>query len=92
MKCVEIIVLRSNPHQFHRGVLNNLKDIINQYRQNDFLDYRVYRRVGLNTDLSIHLYWDPPNEKIRKSDLGVYLAQVLNPIGLVYHALWVEAE
>ena len=52
----------------------------------------MYRRVGLETDLAIHIRRTELAEGSRQSDTGLRLASALKAHGLVEHTVWEEAE
>jgi hypothetical protein len=46
----------------------------------------------LDTDLSVHLYWNSDRPEQDGSALGIRLAQALKDFGLVDHSVWIGKE
>ena len=90
MKWLEIIELRSTGKKrtLLELELQNLISDVNQEAKQQAI--KVYSRVIVDTDFSIHLYHD--SEKIEKSGspLGLRLASALKEYGLVNHSVWIE--
>jgi hypothetical protein len=88
MKWVEIIKLRSAGND-PRG-LDDLLLPMSELTQSG-LEIRIYRHAALESDLSIHLYWDTEAPGRSGSGLGLQLAQALEEFGLVDHGIWIKA-
>ena len=50
----------------------------------------VYRSVGYDTDLSIHIVWHVRSRIPGKSTLGLQLAFALCDFGVVSHTVWID--
>jgi hypothetical protein len=90
MKWVEVIRLRTSgekPGIWEESFLK--KD---NWTQNGLVQSRVFRHAALESDLSIHLYWDSQGPGKNGSDLGLLLAQALKHFGLIDHSVWIEVE
>ncbi len=85
MSHLEIIQLRS------AGKI--LDDLFHEIKASigDAENIRVYRRDGLETDLSIHIYHNI-NLEGKPSSLGSRLTFTLKDFGLVEHSFWKESE
>ncbi len=88
MKWVEIIKLRSAGND-PRG-LNDLLLPMSDLRQSG-LEIGIYRHAALESDVSIHLYWDTEGPVRSGSELGLQLARTLEEFGLVDHSIWIKA-
>jgi hypothetical protein len=93
MKWLEMIELRSVDG--NRELLkSHLQQLIHQVdKEANTPAIKVYYRVMLETDVSIHLVHD--SEDVEKSGgplspLGVRLASALKEFGLVNHRVWIE--
>jgi len=51
---------------------------------------KLYTRMMLDTDLSIHLFHDSGEADIQGSSLGIRLVSALKSFGLVNHTIWIE--
>ncbi len=51
---------------------------------------QLYRRRGLETDVSVHIHHTEELAAKGRSDLGLRLASALKAYGLVEHTLWEE--
>jgi hypothetical protein len=56
------------------------------------MNIKVYCSTGYETDLSIHIHWDPTSTGPAKSTLGIQLAGLFKPYGLVNHTVWHSAR
>ncbi len=90
MKWLEIIELRS--FNMERALLeldiSNLVDEICQKEKPLFI--KIFSRQTIETDFSIHLYFDSELTDGNGSTLGLHLASILKEYGLVNHNIWVE--
>lgn len=84
MKCLEIIRVRSIRNE---PALNEILSSTAAVRQ-EGLKIGIYRQVRLQTDLSIHLFWDMKVAGPESSGLGLHLARTLKEFGLVDHTIW----
>ena len=90
MKWLEIIEFRSVGG--NRELLeSHLQELIQQVgKETQMQTIKTYRRVMLDTDLSIHLFHDSKNMEQGGSPLGLRLASSLKEFGLVNHSVWTE--
>ncbi len=90
MKCVEIITLRSLSN-IDIGFLNQL---LMEECKSDTAEHpaeiRIYRHSVVETDLSIHIYWESEPGSRHKSPLGLKFSYALRNLGLLNHSVWVE--
>ena len=90
MKWIEIIKLRiaeSNraplPHQ--------LAEIISGINSEGGLaEIKLCRHAIVESDLSIHLYWESERPAPQGSAAGLILMHMLKTFGLISHSVWVE--
>jgi chlorite dismutase len=90
MKWLEIIEFRSVGG--NRELLeSHLQELIQQVdKETQRQTIKTYRRVMLDTDLSIHLFHDSKNMEQGGSPLGLRLASSFKEFGLVNHSVWTE--
>jgi hypothetical protein len=90
MKWVEMIELRSVEN--NRELLEpQLQQLIHDVSKDTHAPtIKVYKRVMIDTDVSIHLVHDSTHVERSGSPLGVRLASSLQEFGLVNHNVWVE--
>jgi hypothetical protein len=84
MKWVEIITLRSPSDINTQFVDELLKKVGKSDTSKHLVDIRIYHHSVVETDLSIHIYW----ESERGSQLKFSYA--LKNLGLLNHSVWVE--
>ena len=53
---------------------------------------KLYTRMMIDTDVSIHLFHDSNKVKNRGSPLGIRLVSALKSFGLVNHTIWIEKQ
>ena len=92
MRWIDIITLRSSASSLES--LNNevLFSIINHMRMRNLKGSKIYRRYALDSDLSIHLFWDSATVEQKGNPLIQHLILFLKQYGLVNHAIWVEQD
>ena len=90
MKWLEIIELRSVNR--NRDLLKSqLRNLINEAEQEAKKQaIKVYSRVMVDTDFSIHLFHDSKKVENSGSPLGLNLVTALKEFGLVNHSVWIE--
>lgn len=90
MKWLEIIELRSV--NSNRELLKSqLRNLINEAEQEAKKQaIKVYSRVMVDTDFSIHLFHNSKKATSDGSPLGMHLASVLKEFGLINHSVWIE--
>jgi len=90
MKWLEVIKLRSGGKD--SGLLEELLRSIHEFSQSGLLEMKTLRHAVLETDLSVHLYWESEQPEKNGSALGLRLAQALKEFGLIDHSVWIEEE
>ena len=90
MKWLEIIELRSVGK--NRKLLEqDLKSLIEELnKETEQRTIKVYSRVIVDSDFSIHLLNDSKEADINGSPLGLQLVSALKEYGLINHSVWVE--
>ena len=90
MKWVEMIELRSIDG--NRELLkSHLQQLIHQVNKEvNTQTIKAYRRVMVDTDVSIHLVHNSPHVEHGGSPLGLRLVSSLQEFGLVTHSVWIE--
>ena len=94
MKWVEIITLRSSGNINRELVDELLKGVGESDSPTDtpkhLLEIKTYHHSVVETDLSIHIYWESEAENQHKSPLGLRIFSALRSMGLLNHSVWVE--
>jgi hypothetical protein len=94
MKWVEIITLRSPGNISRHIVAGLLREVSASDMPTDtpghLVEIKLYHHSVVETDLSIHLYWESEKESHDKSPLGLRFSSALKPLGLLNHSAWVE--
>ena len=90
MKWLEIIELRSvgKNRKFLEQDLKSLIEELN--KETEQRTTKVYSRVVVDSDFSIHLLHDSKEADINGSPLGFQLVSTLKEFGLINHSVWVE--
>ena len=90
MKWLEVIELRTVGS--NREMLeSHLQKLMHQRDEEaNTQAIKVYSRVMVASDLSIHLAHDSRNAEPSGSSLGLRLASSLKEFGLVNHSVWIE--
>jgi hypothetical protein len=90
MKWIEIIELRSTDknRESLESQLQKLTSEVNKARERGAI--KVYSRLAIDTDFSIHLFHESKEADIDASSLGLHLASSLKGFGLVNHSVWIE--
>ena len=90
MKWFEMIHLRSTEPETVR-LMQTVERLIDEVReQKSSQVVNMYRSVGLDTDLNLHLFHDSVGGANEGSRLGLCIAQTLKAFGMVKHSVWVE--
>ncbi len=94
MKWVEIISLRCPANIDTPFVDELLKQVSESDSATDtrkhLVEIRVYHHSIVETDLSIHIYWESEPGSQDKSPLGLRFSSALKPLGLLNHSVWTE--
>jgi hypothetical protein len=94
MKWVEIITVRS-PENIKRELVDELlKGAGESDSPTDtlkhLLEIKTYHHSVVETDLSIHMYWESEAGNQHKSPLGLRIFSALRSMGLLNHSVWIE--
>ena len=90
MKWVEIITLRS-PAKVDRQLLDELlQQVVKSKTDGHPIEIRTYQNSIVESDLSIHIYWESESGSQDKSPLGLRFSYALKGLGLLNHSVWVE--
>ena len=90
MRWVEIITLRSSTRIDAQFVDELAKQIDKSDTPKHLVEIRVYHHSVVETDLSIHIYWESEPGSQHKSPLGLRFSSALRNLGLLNHSVWVE--
>jgi hypothetical protein len=94
MKWVEIITLRS-PGNINRELVDELMKGVGESDSptdtlKHLLEIKTYYHSVVETDLSIHMYWESEAGNQHKSLLGLRIFSALRSMGLLNHSVWIE--
>ena len=94
MKWVEIITLRS-PGNINTELVDELLKGVGESdlatdTPRHLIEIKVYHHSVVETDLSIHIYWESEPGSQDKSPLGLRFSSALRPLGLLNHSVWAE--
>jgi hypothetical protein len=92
MRWIDIITLRSSATSLESLDNEVLLSIINNKRKKSLKSSKIYRRHAMDSDLSIHLFWDSANVEQKANPLSQHLILFLKQYGLVNHSIWVEED
>ena len=92
MNWIEIIELRSAGNT-RKQMEAHLQEFVEQMeKKKEKLTVKLYIRMRIDTDVSIHLFHNSSKVKNRGSSLGIKLASSLKSYGLVNHTIWIEKQ
>ncbi len=94
MKWVEIITLRS-PSKVNGQFIDELLMGVDESDSptdtpKHLVEIIIYHHSVVETDLSIHIFWESEKGNQDKSPLGLRFSSALKPLGLLNHSVWVE--
>ena len=94
MKWVEIITLRS-PLKINGQFIDELLNGVDEsdsptVTPEHLVEIIIYHHSVVETDLSIHIFWESEKENQDKTPLGLKLSSALKPLGLLNHSVWIE--
>ena len=94
MRWVEMITLRS-PGKINRELVDELLKGVDEPdlatdTPEHLVEIRVYHHFIVETDLSMHIYWESESGSQDKSPLGLRFCSALKPLGLLNHSVWTE--
>lgn len=92
MKWLEVITLRSLGKAEGPIVDELLAQIFESQPPGRFPEVRIYRDSIVETDLSIHIYWETKGQRPQPTPLGQQLSYSLKALGLLNHSVWVQAS
>ena len=67
-----------------------LKQLFKQVQKDKDIMIKVYSKLNLDNDFSIHLFDNTNTLEQHGSALGQHLVSVLKEFGLVNHSMWIE--
>jgi hypothetical protein len=94
MKWVEIITLRS-PSKINGQFIDELLNGVGESNSptdtpGNLVEIKIYHHSLVETDLSIHIFWESEPGSQNKSPLGLRVCFALKPLGLLNHSVWIE--
>jgi hypothetical protein len=93
VKWVEIISLRCSSNVDTRFVDELLREVSESDSPTNaphLVEIRIYHHSVVETDFSIHIYWQSAPGTQDKSPLGLRLSSALRNLGLLNHSVWAE--
>jgi hypothetical protein len=94
MRWIEIITLRTTEkmgRELTRNLLaETLKADSSTFTSEHLLEITIYDHAVLETDLSIHIYWESEKEIQFKSPLAIRIYAALLGMGLLDYSIWIE--
>lgn len=92
MKWIEIIELRSanSTREQLETDLQEFLDLVEEKKERQTV--KVYSRMMIDTDFSIHLFHDSNKIERCGSPLGLRLVSGLKAYGMVNHTVWIEKQ
>ena len=91
MKRLEVIELRSlNITQSE--LMTYIKKFLNDINSPEVEKIQIYYSLNLDTDFSIHIFFNSDENNVRENLLGVQLVNELKQFGLVFHGIWIELK
>ena len=90
MKWVEIITLRSLAKVDRQLLDELLQQVVKSKTDGHPMEIRMYQNSIVETDFSIHIYWESESGSQDKSPLGLRFSYALKGLGLLNHSVWVE--
>ena len=90
MKWLETIELRSvdGNRKFLEPQLQKLISEVDKETKKQAI--KIYNRVMIDSDFSIHLFHDSNKSEDSGNQLGFWLASAFKEYGLVNHSIWIE--
>jgi hypothetical protein len=55
-----------------------------------FVRVEIYRGAFIQNDWAIHLCWETVHAPQRRSGLGMEMSELLRPLALVDHSMWIQ--
>ncbi len=87
-----MIKFRTSGQNLENMVDKFIKPLTKDYEGAGLISMQVYSHATLNTDLSIHLYWDTVNVSQQKTLLSSCLINVLEEFGLIHYTIWIAQK
>ncbi len=92
MMWLEVIHVRVTDQECDR-LLPIFTDLLKEIREKENCKkVQLFRRALLKNDVCLHLYHDSENAGVEGSPVGLHLATMLKPFGMVNHTVWTEKE
>jgi len=92
MKWIEIITLRSLAKANRQLIDELLRQILEQKESGLAASIKVYHHTTVETDSSIHIYWEAEAQNPLNSQIGQQLSYALKELGMVSYSIWVQVE
>ena len=90
MQWIEIIKVRAAGTREKQTVADMLKDFNRMDGGTMPASVKLYHHATVESDLSIHIYWESETMPPRKSPMGLRIVETIGSLGLVNHSVWIE--
>jgi len=90
MKWVEIITVRSLTKVDSQLLDALMQQVAKSKTSGHPENIRMFQNSIVETDLSIHIYWETISQRQPESLLGQQFSYALKGLGLLNHSIWVE--
>ena len=95
MRWIEIINARmvadSFEHQEPEQIFHDIQASVDAGNDKQ-VRLMIYKNGLVENDWSIHLCWETDRQPPGKTELGIKLADIVRPIALLDHTIWVESR
>jgi len=91
MKWVEIIKLRVAENTRESLLRRLTEHLADMNHAGGLTEIRLFHNAVVNSDLSIHLYWETAQIERQGSTPGLCLIHVFKAYGLISHSIWIES-
>jgi hypothetical protein len=91
MKWMETIKLRVAENN-QEPLIRQLAELLcSMKREEGLREIKLFHNVIVDSDLSIHLYWETARVERQGSAPGLCLMHVLKTYGLISYSVWIES-
>ena len=88
MKWIEVIKIRTAGTDLR--LLKEFLSAICDLHQMGLSETSIYRHATVESDWTIHLYWETASPEPNGSILGLHLSQIGSDFGLIDHTVWIN--
>ncbi|MFC1867997.1 hypothetical protein ACFL0H_07695 [Thermodesulfobacteriota bacterium] len=92
MRWMEYITIWSGERVQHEKVVGLLVQLEKLPSDEGLKKIRIFRHHRLDNEWGVQIEWESDKVAIKKSTLGLHLAQSFNNFGLISHFVWTEEK